>query len=404
MLRLLAGVGDAGFVRDACLRLRARTLDETRGLLRHARARDALLRLGTWCGVGPAGFDAGAWQSFRAADLAAVLRAFVARGDVARAAVVWRRHAGGDARLRGDVASALHAFPADACPGALAQWLRREVLPRIGGGAAAGVGAWLGQRARALEAAGRLRDAVRLALLAHEAGGAGAAGLHAQLAELAHLQRRHALALRLDAYAQLSFAGVARLLLDRTAAAELLPAAYAAHFAPYARRHALDPAALVRAYCADAMAAQRHWEPRVLALLACVADAELAGPSARPLTAARLGALHAVGGVLVDAMRRSDVPWSAALDAAIGRTMRVLAAHAPLDSGVELSRAAASEQLRLMRLRRMLLRHGLASFHVSNTRMAGPLLHALVRAPAAGAMRDVLQLVDAYHHLARPAA
>ncbi|KAJ2380097.1 hypothetical protein GGI05_006417, partial [Coemansia sp. RSA 2603] len=72
-------------------------------------ADDAARRLGTWRSISGA-FDGAAWLAFGAADVAAHVRALLAQGDVARAAGVWRRHMV-DARVRDDVAGALHAFP-----------------------------------------------------------------------------------------------------------------------------------------------------------------------------------------------------------------------------------------------------------------------------------------------------
>ncbi|KAJ1723734.1 hypothetical protein LPJ53_001959 [Coemansia erecta] len=427
LVRLAAG--PPAQLADVALRLPARTLRGAQALVREAqaaarasgdaalvgRAGDAARRLGTWLSVAGA-FDAAAWQAFRSADLAAHVRAWLAQGDVARAAAVWRRHAG-DARVRGDLAAALHAFPVRGDAGALARWLGGEAR-RVAGGLAPGVrgavGAWLEARARVLEALpGRLADALVLAEAAVAVAVAGseqalaAAFLRAQLADLALLQREHALALPLDAYAQLAFSDVACMLLDRVAAAERLGAAYRAHFVPYARAHRLDHVRLAQQYCERAMRPGGAWEPRVAQLLRCL-QAEAEAECAACAAGSRSPALRAYAGVALAAMRRAEVPWSAAVDAAMAGAVAVLQAHAgPADADAEAAqwRVEAAEHVRLMRLRRMLVARGLADFRVSNTRMAQPLVLRLVRARAgdasAAVLRDALLVADAYHHVGR---
>ncbi|KAJ2853626.1 hypothetical protein J3B02_003058, partial [Coemansia erecta] len=451
---LLANIDDEDFVVDSCLQLYTRTLSETQQLLRYARSiakakshlatiEESLLRLGTWQAVGSHPFSAAEWHSFRKSDLATCTRAFLARGDVARVALLWRRHAL-DEKLRSDLAGALQTFPSRGDVVSLAQWLKCEALPSLRTAQQhSDVDSWLEQRARALEAIpGRLTDALLLASLAAEkvikyessqAGNAlllstpqqfiaareqnrdvrkgptsGAAFLHTQLLDLARLQQQHALSLTLDSYAQLSFSDISRLFLDRVAAPELLSDAYKTHFLPYAQLHRLDHAQIARQYCIDCMNTRKHWEPRVLQLLRCLGS-ECTGTGTdtsmpMPLTTARIGALRAYADIALEAMRRSAVPWSTPMDAAMESALQLLKLYSDSDPEIARLHLDAAEHVRLMRLKRMLMSYGLGDFHISNTRMALPLLQCLVRRADEDVMSDTLQLVDAYHHLSRPAA
>ncbi|KAJ2536110.1 hypothetical protein EV175_006838, partial [Coemansia sp. RSA 1933] len=93
------------------------------------------------------------------------------------------------------------------------------------------------------------------------------------------------------------------------------------------------------------------------------------------------------------------------IDSEIGNATSLLANYACMDAEIGRCHDGIKDQLRLMCLKRMLLSHGLADFHISNTRMAYPLLQWLVRkTDDESIMADVLQLVDVYHHLSRTSA
>ncbi|KAJ1802461.1 hypothetical protein LPJ75_006181, partial [Coemansia sp. RSA 2598] len=416
------------------------TLAETQQLLRYARSvaktesqtaeiEESLLRLGTWQAVGSHPFSAAEWHSFRTADLATCARAFLARGDVSRVALLWRRHAH-DEKLRGDLAGALQTFPSRGDVVSLAQWLKCEALPNIKTAQQRlDVDSWLEQRSRALEATpGCLTDALLLASLAAEklsrhetsqAGNAlllstpqqfiaarehnrvmrkgptsGAAFLHAQLLDLVQLQKKHSLSLTLDAYAQLSFSDISRVFLDRVAAPELLGDAYKTHFLPYAQLHRLDHAQIAQQYCVDCMNTRKHWEPRVLQLMRCLSSEcmDTGASVPMPLTTARMSALRAYADIALEAMRRSAVPWSAPMDAAMESALQLLKLYADSDPEISRLHLDAAEHIRLMRLKRMLMSYGLGDFHISNTRMALPLLQCLVRRTDEDVMSDMLQL------------
>ncbi|KAJ2710090.1 hypothetical protein H4R19_003918, partial [Coemansia spiralis] len=284
--------------------------------------------------------------------------------------------------------------------------------------------------------------------------------LYRQLLDLVHLQDKHAMSLTLDEYDQLSYSMIAVELLDRVAAPELLLGAYLDHFLPYARRHGLDHSAILREYCGELMdtadremaahagsargdsnddgdaamaldvgvrMVQVHhsWEPWVLHLLGCLyadavgrqstgngglgllaepVDGE-AAPLLPPLTTSRAGLLRTLFEVALDVMRRSAIPWAPAIDAVIARTRALLDGYAGVDADIARSKVEIGEQFRLMCLKRMLLSHGLPDFRISNTRMAYPLLQWLVRkTDSPDILLDVLQLVNAYHHLSRTSA
>ncbi|KAJ2080670.1 hypothetical protein H4R24_002907 [Coemansia sp. RSA 988] len=455
-LGLLGDANDAGFAADSCMRLVAATLADTQRLLAHARTAaasdaqrlaqvaDATQRLGTWLELGGcAAFDWRGWAAFRNGDLAQQLRALVAQGDIGRVAALWRRHHG-DARIHGDIGAALLGLPANADVGRLVGWLGTEVLPRLGLAQHETVAQWIEQRARTL--ATRLDDVAGarrlLALVAAETPSAPGllaltphrlvdaarapappqlqpqdeptqrrAFLALQLADVAMLRTHHRLRLQLDEHEQLTHTAIATRLLARGVAPELAAAAYFDHFAPYARRHALDVAATARAHCEALLAGGgAAAEARVLRIAECLyagvvgARVPFGVGQAAPPTAARTAHACALGDTVLAVMRCSAVPWSVAADSAIVATEAVLLPLADADSGVAERLAAVREQLRLMRLRRMLAAHGAATFRVAHTRMAAPLLQWLVRRSAGDVMDDALLLVDAYHSLSRTGA
>ncbi|KAJ2005491.1 hypothetical protein H4R26_001914, partial [Coemansia thaxteri] len=267
--------------------------------------------------------------------------------------------------------------------------------------------------------------------------------LRKQLLDLVYLRDKHHLVLTLDEYEQMSYSMISIELIDRVAATELLSEAYFDHFVPYAKRHQLDYARILQKYCIDTMdsvdredteaatgyqdaadnfpaatletlggVGRYSWEPRVISILSCLYSSTVGRhardslpPAALPLTAARLGLLKAYFEITLEIMRRSMIPWSEGIDEAIEKCFLLLGVYAGLDDELGRCRLEITEQFRLMCLKRMLHSHGLHDFHISNTRMAYPLLQWLVRkTDSATIMPDVLQLVDAYHHLSRTSA
>ncbi|KAJ2870062.1 hypothetical protein GGH93_005857 [Coemansia aciculifera] len=275
--------------------------------------------------------------------------------------------------------------------------------------------------------------------------------LRKQLLDLVHLRDEHGMSLTLDEYEQMSYSMIAMEFLDRVAAPELLHTAYFDHFVPYAQRHQLEYAQILHKYCIDMMdsvdredtqqargqdttedntpaamsgilgSAGRHaWEPRVICILGClyascvggdvqalpVDDiASLGSAAALPLTTARLASLKTYFELVLEIMRRSMIPWSSGIGAAIEKCFSLFGVYGDLEDDLSRCRMEITEQYRLMCLKRMLLSYGLHDFHISNTKMAYPLLQWLVRkTDSSTIMSDVLQLVDAYHHLSRTSA
>ncbi|KAJ1765579.1 hypothetical protein IW140_003140 [Coemansia sp. RSA 1813] len=287
--------------------------------------------------------------------------------------------------------------------------------------------------------------------------------LRKQLLDLVYLREKHNMVLTLEEFEQLSYSAIATELLDRVGAPELLNEAYFAHFVPYSEHHQLDFAQALREYCIEMMdAVQRDgtdngsaaghgdgddnndddggislaalsvpgsigrqtWEPRVLALLSCLYSscigrsgraalpapvgsdgASSCNPRFPPLTSSRIGLLTTYSELILEVMRRSSIPWSSSIDSAIANTTSLLSHYASMDAEISRCQHAIKDQFRLMCLKRMLLSHGLADFHISNTKMAYPLLQWLVRkTDDESIMTDVLQLVDVYHHLSRTSA
>ncbi|KAJ2516968.1 hypothetical protein H4217_004253 [Coemansia sp. RSA 1939] len=286
--------------------------------------------------------------------------------------------------------------------------------------------------------------------------------LRKQLLDLVYLAEKHSMVLSLEEFEQLSYSAIAARFLDRVAAPELLPEAYFDHFVPYSDHHGIDFAQILREYCTEMMdavqrddsdnskpradadsddegvalapalpvpsnAGRHSWEPRALGLLSCLylsctgrrnravqgslvdgsnnGNGSACGAPFPPLTSSRIGLLATYAGLMLEVMRRSSIPWSEAIDSAIGDATALLTHYSGMGGELDRCQREIKDQLRLMCLKRMLLSHGLADFHISNTRMAYPLLQWLVRKTDDEAiMADVLQLVDVYHHLSRTSA
>ncbi|KAJ1750963.1 hypothetical protein LPJ79_002453 [Coemansia sp. RSA 1821] len=425
----LAEHADPPLAVDLCIRMLLPSASSIHRLLKQGRRRagpdidlarrvaDTQRRLGTWCTISNSEpFDVRGWAVFRTADLAAYVREFSAKGEVARVSAIWRRHVH-DSRLRSDVAGAVQGFPIDVDTQSLTLWLRAEVLPTLTDAQQwQEVAAWAERRARVLEERlQRVADALRLVELTdpnlwtgtvpsgmREADESqGCAALRKQLQDIDHLRVHCRLELSLNEYAQMPHATVVAALLDRVSAPELLESAYVEHVMPYAQRHGLDTAQLTADYCIDAMTTAERgttWQPRVLRLLSSLhADIE---NKQTPGMASRAAQARAIGTVALELMRRSVVPWTEAIEEAAQRALVVLECYADADADVGQAASEAQEQLRLMRLRRMLRAHGLPDEHISDARAAQGLVQWLVRQKG-DVMADVLQVVDAFHTLSR---
>lgn len=433
VLRDLAGCdADPKFVVEVCLQLLPQNLPDAYSLLTFALDADPgcaevhmqLKRLGTMQLVA-ARYDPNEWHAFRSVDLAVELANLVARGDLHRTVVVWRRHHL-DANLASHADDILAGMPDEVKPASYLAWLRDEVLPLLSGSQRARAAVWIEKRARTVEARERkphmalkiikLLDieqsssATTSGQLHHDAGGPPtpaayvvrtvastqsgtwasngddflgkvvADSLKAQLVDLVELWDKHDLRLSLADYANETPQSIAIELLDRVAAPEMLKMAVEEHFKPYAQKNDLSCDELLTEYAAEIMEgagssglAGSPWEARVLALVGCMSSIETKIET------------------LLEVMRRAPIPWSPELDAAVTEALSWTSVRR-IDE--------LQEQYRLMQLKKMLLKYDIASFNVSDLSLAlGLMRHILSRTDMIDVMPDALQVVSAYHHL-----
>ncbi|KAI9026821.1 rough deal protein C-terminal region-domain-containing protein [Hyaloraphidium curvatum] len=436
MLADLTRIPDPAFRVDACLGFLARSVADTYALLNYARdiagvrvpeVYSALKRLGTFQLVTgspgkQSGFDRATWSAFRSADLAGEMKALVAKGDIFRAIIIWRRHHIDD-KLSESMADILAEMPEDALPGSYLHWLRDEVLPTVAiASERSRVASWIEKRARIVEqregrphtaleiirlldaepestrldAAGPPTPAThvrRTIAMAQANGWSGsdddfigrvvAHGLKVQLKDMVTLWDDHDLKLSLADYSRETPQSIAIELLDRVAAPELLQSAVDEHFKPYAQANDLSCDELLTEYAAEIMEnagsasslAGAPWEARVLALIGCMQSVE------------------AKTETVLEVMRRAPVPWSDELDKTITEALAWPAVRR-IDE--------LREQYRLMQLKKMLLRYEITSFNVSDLSLAtGLMRHILSRTDLTDVMDDAMQVVTAYHHLTK---
>ncbi|KAJ3089821.1 Kinetochore-associated protein 1 [Quaeritorhiza haematococci] len=398
-------------------------------------------------------FDGSLWQRFRIADLGTVVKEAVRRGDVATAGVIWRRHC-----LDENLLMQLHDIIAempDSTPAAeFIPWLRNDVLPFIQRTEdRARLGLWIEQRARIIETKERRphnalevvklldigqqdqngsipdgaggdgsdssaeNDAVARAMVTALEGGWGfgtptplryvqntilfaqtskystfgfestasstvTSSLRGQLMDLVYLWDQHQFHMTLTKYCQVSPQNIAIALLERVAAAELLPTAIQTHFLPYVARNELNSQELMLEYCKEIMelsalsgrdVSNALWEDRVLAIIGCMETVD------------------AKADATLEVMRRTPIPWSERVDTLIHEMLRCPSLRRYKE---------IQEQYRLIRLKRMLIDYGITKYNLSDLRMAKGLLKYIIgRVDVVHAMRDALQVVNAYHHL-----
>ncbi|KND00003.1 uncharacterized protein SPPG_04350 [Spizellomyces punctatus DAOM BR117] len=383
------------------------------------------------------GFDCREWHAFRIADLVAEIRDLLRSEDVRLAIVIWKRH-----YLDGNILPSIHQILADvpehAALNDFVPWLRNEVLPIVQQGSdRAKLAIWIEQRARFVEAREkkphgaleviRLLDTVALPGMAEQGGDdrvssardhqlftpatpahyventilfgrtststfgfesssgkVWANGLKKQLEDLVYLWDKHDFCLTLNDYSQFSLNEIAKDLLDRVAAPELLGDAIEKHFRPYVERNALSFDELLAEYCVDLMdgsmttggtntLADSSWQARVLAILSCMVDADIRAD------------------VVLELMKRTPVPWGSD----VGRVF-----IEALQWSTTRKKDELREQYRLLKLKRMLIAYGITTFNISDKTLARGLLPRILgRIDLVNAMRDALQVVSAYHHL-----
>ncbi|KAJ3023527.1 Kinetochore-associated protein 1 [Thoreauomyces humboldtii] len=389
------------------------------------------------------GFCAREWQMLRMANMATQIRELLRDGDLRLAVVIWKRHYL-DEGLLSHIHDIVSDIPEHASLDEFVPWLRMEVLPIVQQSAdRTKLALWIDSRARLVEAREkrpqgalevvRLLDKVALPGMSEPVGDGRVAtsdqqlftpatpafyvksavlfaqtsgistfgfesssgkvwanGLKKQLEDLVYLWDKHDFCATLSDYSQLTLNDIAKNLLDRVAAPELLGEAIEKHFAPYVTKNGLNLEELLAEYCVDLMdgsvsaGAQKaavndsSWQARVLAILQCMED------------------LETKVDVVMELMKRTSVPWSEDVGDVFLETLRYPSSR---------RKDELREQYRLLKLKRMLVMYGIPSFNISDKTLAKALLpRILSRLEFPWAMKDAVQVVSAYHHLSKKEA
>ena len=181
----------------------------------------------------------------------------------------------------------VEGLPVDAPVATYVSWVFGEVAPSLAGGALGRLAAWAAQRARALEADGRLDDALLIAREAHDSigdrCGAGAvacgndgdawladsdaadaqrdiAELRSALERVAALRDAHGVDAQLGEYEACDKASLARRLLDRVEAVNDVASHVEEHVRPVCREHDVDADDILTAYISAR--AEKHTQLR----------------------------------------------------------------------------------------------------------------------------------------------
>ncbi|KAI8821507.1 rough deal protein C-terminal region-domain-containing protein [Fimicolochytrium jonesii] len=388
------------------------------------------------------GFNAQEWQAMRTVDFVMEMREMLRSGDLRLAVAVWKRHYL-DEELLPHIHDIVSDIPEHASLEDYVPWLKMDVLPIIQRtGDRHKLAIWIEHRARVVEAREkrphgalevvRLLDSVALpgmcdqvtdaskdptttardhqlftpatpayyvenAILFAQTSGLStfgsesssgkvwANGLKQQLDDLVYLWDKHDLYISLNDYSRLSTSDIAKDLLDRVAAPELLGGAIEKHFRCYVERNNLAFDELLAEYCVDLMdgsiaaaagsraMADSSWQARVLCVLLYVVDVDVKAD------------------VVMELMKRTPVPWGSDVGEVFLATLKY---------PVMRRREELREQYRLLKLKRMLVSYGIGSFNISDKVLAKGLLPRILgRMDVMHAMDDVMQVVSAYHHI-----
>ncbi|TPX60794.1 hypothetical protein PhCBS80983_g01508 [Powellomyces hirtus] len=386
------------------------------------------------------GFCAREWQELRTADIVVEIRELLRSGDLSLAIVIWKRHYL-DEGLLAHIHEIVSDIPEHASLDEFVPWLRTEMLPIVQQSSdRTKLAFWIEHRARLVEAREkrphgalevvRLLDKVALPGMSDEqrngptttardqqlftpatpafyvenavlfaqtsgistfgfessSGKVWANGLKKQLEDLVYLWDKHDFCATLNEYSQLTLSDIAKDLLDRVAAPELLQDAVEKHFRPYVERNGLVFEDLLAEYCVALMdgslaaggaraLADSSWQARVLAILLCMTDVDIKVD------------------VVMELMKRTPVPWGTDVGEVFLETLRYPAARRTEE---------LREQYRLLKLKRMLVSYGISTFNISDKTLAKTLLpRILSRLDVVNAMKDAIQVVSAYHHLSK---
>ena len=397
----------------------------------------ALKRLGTFSMASLGAFDAPEWHRFRQADLRRELTANLRAGRISTAATIWSRHESEDTFIL-FVGEVLAAIPESLASHSILPWLRHSIYPNLQRQDHAVALEWARQRATILEltektswpqsaidflavadcilaAYGQAESADVFAARswvpnvhsAHPRDVAdrlcgrsdeeveGARGrratdpaaqaarslalLRRQLEDIQFLRTTASLRLSLAEHSQETPESILFALLERVAAADLLPEVVRGEIKPYAARHGCDVDDVLLQYVgmlsggAQAVAVTGStWSSRALAVISC------------------LSTLEAKASATLVLMRSVAVPCHPEVEQLI-EAAKAWPHHSP---------AQFDEQYRLLKLKAMMLPYGITNFNMSNLALARGLMRRIVAAlDSATAVADALQVVDAYHHL-----
>lgn len=385
---------------------------ETDDTASQAATADALARLTSFELITGAEqrFSPALWQRFRSVAPLQLVSLLVSQGRVRSAMLVWRRHVAAHASSA-DVIALLAHLPHSVPVDSYLDWLESELAPLVAPAERPLFEAWLEERARAVEADDkRPHRALRLvttAALAEAGAGSSQATwtpgltvaaffarlyglthrssalskLRAQLADLVCLYDKHDLAIALADYARETPSSVAVLMMERVVP-DALASEIATHVRPYLARHKLNADKLLGEYLVQWMVAMAVGQTAALSSAASEQRCLVLVASIRD-SAERVSAT-------IEFLRRVAIPWSDDVEALMRDSLT-------WDSPRQ---AELAEQQRLLRLKRMFVGYGVASYNLSDASLATALLrHIVTHLDSPSALEDGLAVVRAYHHL-----
>jgi hypothetical protein len=171
---------------------------------------------------------------------------------------------------------------------------------------------------------------------------------------------------------------IAMQLLDRVHATELLTDQVMNHVEPFVKKHGLSLCHVLTDYCKEVMDGganktknSNNWQSRVLTLLNLVRD-----PSFKAM-------------LLLDAMRRSPIPWSSEME------KQILSVAAKVNPKLK---EEINEQFKLMKLKLMVQKYGVKNFNVSDMNLASRLIPFILRhVEINDAIGDAIQCLRTFH-------
>lgn len=166
---------------------------------------------------------------------------------------------------------------------------------------------------------------------------------------------------------------IAMSILDRIHAIELLGVTVTKNVEIYCKKHSIELEALLVDYCREMMDISHgpfvgNWEPRIIVLLEFIKS------------------LESKAEVVLEAMRRTNVPWSDSLDKYIKLVIS--------DNAIQFHQEI-NEQYKLMKLRKMILKYGIKNFSVTDIPMVKKIVPYILRqVDVLEALQDALQVCN----------